>query len=312
MGAVSIDAKRVLFIKLGTKGSFEQSCIQNGVIELDYREIDHVSCMNGAWEAVQQQITATYQTPQGATTSHKNQIKRFYEEPSSTLWITFHDGKLWHCFADEKIELTPDQTKIRRAIGGWKDCDNEGRALFIQSLSGRLTKVQGYRGTICEVDESKYLLHKINNTQSIELKAVENDIASLRKNLEGLIRKLHPQDFEVFVDLIFRAAGWSRVGELGKTIKTIDIELRAPVTNERAVVQVKSQSNLATFREFEYRLSALQGYDKRFFVTHSPAPDLIKFIGANPKTNVQVWDIKHLSELSINAGLVDWIIKVAP
>lgn len=307
-----IDASRVLFIKLGEKGSLEQKCIDGGLIELDYSEIDHQSCLDGNWVLVNRQIADAYGTAPNATTSHKNQIRRFYEEPAETLWITFHNGKLWHCFADRKIDLTANGTKTRKTIGGWKDHDSAGKTLFIQSISGRLTKVQGFRGTICEVEEKEYLLHKLNNTQSRELEAVEKNIASLKKNLEALIKRLNPQDFEVFVDLIFRAAGWSRIGELGKTVKTIDIELMAPVTNERAVVQVKSQSDRGVYSDFEARLEALQGYDKRFFVTHSPTPDLAKHINSRSEANIIFWDVQQLSELSINAGLIDWLIKVAP
>jgi len=37
----------------------------------------------------------------------------------------------------------------------------------MKNLSGRLTKVRGFRGTICDIKEKEYLLNKINNLQSI-------------------------------------------------------------------------------------------------------------------------------------------------
>ena len=312
LNPAQVEADRVLFIKLGSKGMFEQDCLDRGVVRLDYREIDHDNCALSKWDEVQEQISALYETQLGATTSHRNQIKRFYEEPSTTMWITFFEGKLWHCFADASIKVNPDGTRERRTVANWSDCDANGRPLRIQELSGRLTKVQGFRGTICEVDERDYLLSKIRGSQSEELKSVEQHLAALESGLEHLIKRLNPKDFEVLVDLIFRAAGWSRVGELGKTTKTIDIELRAPVTNERAVVQVKSQSDLRTFKEYDKRLMSMDGYDKHFFVTHSPTNDLTRFIESGATTSIQVWDSKKLAELSINAGLIDWIIKVAP
>jgi hypothetical protein len=64
--------------------------------------------------------------------------------------------------------------------------------LFFQYLSGRLTKVQGFSGTICEVKEREYLLNKINNTQSIEFATVEKDLQALRKSIQQLIKKLNP------------------------------------------------------------------------------------------------------------------------
>ncbi len=303
----------ILFIKLGEKGSYEKECIeQNSSIKLGYQEIDHNLCVNGKWDDVNSQVQAIYKTVQTATTSHKNQIKKFYEEPQTTMWITFYNSKLWFCYADTNIVYNKDGTKERKTLNGWFDSDSKGNTLFIQFLSGRLTKVQGWRGTICDVKEKEYLLHKLNNTQSTELEKVEKDLQALKTSLELLIKKLNPKDFEIFIDLIFRSAGWSRIGPIGNTIKTLDIELLAPVTNERAVIQIKSQSNVTTFNEYKTRLLNLNEYDRYFFVTHSPEPDLQQYIDSGAETEIQVYDSKRLSELSINAGLIEWIINVAP
>jgi hypothetical protein len=307
------NAKNILFIKLGEKGRYEKECIEEkSTIKLGYREINHMYCINGRWDEVSNQIQSDYGTVQTATTSHKNQIRKFYEEPRTTMWITFYNSKLLYSYADETVMLNSDGTKERKTIDGWHETDSEGNTLFIQFLSGRLTKVQGFRGTICDVKEKEYLLHKLNNTQSDELKNVEKDLLSLRKNLELLIKKLNHKDFEIFVDLLFRAAGWSRMGHIGSTIKTLDIELLAPVTNERAVIQVKSQSNLATFNEYKIRLLSMNEYDKYFFITHTPLNDLQQYIDAGTETDIKIYDAKILSELSINAGLIEWIINVAP
>lgn len=303
----------IQFIKLGEKGLYEQECIEDkGILKLGYHDIDHFQCLAGNWEFIEQQIAELYKTWPSATTSHKNQIRKFYEEPPTTMWVSFYNGKLWYCYADSKVQYNPDGTKERKTISGWRDSNSEGGTLFIQFLSGRLTKVQGFRGTICDIKEKDYLLHKINNTQSQELVAVENDIKNLRSSLEHLIKKLNHKDFEVFVDLLFRSASWSRVGTLGNTTKTIDIELLAPVTNERAIVQVKSESDLATFTEYKLRLQNMGNYDKVFYVTHSPSKDLQNYINSKSEQEIQIWDSKRLSELSINAGLIEWIVNVAP
>lgn len=46
---------------------------------------------------------------------------------------------------------------------------------------------------------------------------------------------------------IFTRARWQRVRSLGKTRKTIDLELLSPLNGNRDFVQVKSQSDLETF-----------------------------------------------------------------
>lgn len=310
---VEIDPINIQYIKLGEKGKYEKECIQNkSIIKIGYYEIDNNFCIVGDWSKVSENIVQAYKTGKRATTSHKNQIKKFYEEPETTMWITFFNSKLWYCFADKNITLNPDGSKERKTLSGWKDTDSKGNALFIQFLSGRLTQVQGFRGTICDVKEKKYLLNKIYNRQSNELAAVERDLQSLRISLENLIKNLNPNDFEIFVDLIFRSAGWSRVGALGKTIKTIDIELLSPVTNEKAVVQVKSSSNLKTFKDYEQRLSSLIGYDKLYFVTHTPDKKLQNYINNNSTSDIQFWGAAKLSEFSINAGLIEWLVNAAP
>jgi len=303
-----------LFIKLGEKGLFESDCIEkSGTIKLGYNQINHSNCLSRNWALVENEIGNIYKTPQSNTTSHKNQIRKFYEEPETTMWITFFKGKLWFCYAGEHIQYNVDGTKERKTINGWKDTDSTGHSLFIQFLSGRLTQVQGFRGTICDVKEKDYLLHKINNTQSNELSSVEKDLENLKNSLKLLIKKLNPKDFEIFIDLLFRSAGWSRVGALGKTIKTIDIELLSPVTNERAIVQVKSQSNLNVFKDYKNRLGNMtEPIEKRFFVTHTPTSDLQNYIDLNIENEVQIWDATKLAQLSINAGLIEWIVNVAP
>ena len=47
----------------------------------------------------------------------------------------------------------------------------------------------------------------------------------------------------VRVDLVFANSGWRRLGQVGKTQKTVDIELMLPTTGERAFVQVKSSAS---------------------------------------------------------------------
>lgn len=312
MSAGKITTDRVMFIKLGRKGEYEQDCIERGVLKLGYMQINPDLCRAGDWEGVRKDVEQRYGSGVQARSMHANQIQRFYEEPESTLWITFHKGTLYYGKAQAQIHRNEDGTSERTIFGGWKNTDIEDKTLFIQSLSGNLTKVQGYRGTICEVRDRDYLLRRINNEESEELKNIERAMPLLKENLKTVIKSLPPKDFEVFVDLIFRSAGWSRVGTLGKTIKDIDIELLAPVTGERAVVQVKSNSSLALFKSYEKRLIELDDFNRWFFITHTPDEVLAKYIEAesDPDSRINFWDAEKLADLAIKGGLVDWLIDV--
>jgi len=301
----------ILYIKLGEEGKYEKECIEkNNTIKIGYREINHELCISKKWDDVLNEVQDKYNTSPGKTTGHRNQIRRFYEEPKTTMWITFYSNKLWYCYADKDITFNIDGTKERKAINGWKDSDVNGKKLFLQELSGRLTKVQGFQGTICDVKEKEYLIRKINAKQSQALEDVEKSLGKLKMDLTKLIHMLTWKDFEEFTELIFKAAGWARVGITGKTNKNIDIEMIAPVINERAIVQIKSESSLKTFIEYKSIFQGMNEYDRYFYVVHTPEADLKHYISSDVEDSVDIYDDKRLAELCINAGLIEWLISV--
>lgn len=128
-----------------------------------------------------------------------------------------------------------DKTKTRPVIGQWSDKDINRNVLLAGNISGKLLKTQGFRGTICRVPEQKYAISKINCELIKEVIDVEHAMDILKSKLTLLIQNLQWKDFETLVDLIFRQAGWQRVGDKGKTQKTLDLELFAPVTGTSVV-----------------------------------------------------------------------------
>jgi len=303
-----IKANKVLFIKLGQGGEFEKECIeQNQTLRLDYRGIDHKFCINGQWEKVRDYYVNDRNIDTGAAQRHTNQIQQFYEEDENTLWITFYANKLWWCFSRPEITQLSDKTKTRPVIDKWSDKDINENVLLSGNISGSLLKTQGFRGTICRVGEEKYALAKINNEQPKEVVEVENAFSELKSKLTTLIKKLQPKDFETLVDLIFRQAGWQRVGDIGKTQKTLDLELFAPVTGEKAIVQIKAESDLKEFLEYEDEFVPMKNdYDKFFYVVHTPKDKLATY---KNETETKLYLVDKVAELTISAGLVEWVIK---
>ncbi len=300
------NVKKVLFIKLGEKGKFEEDCIEkSNTLKLDYTEIDHNACTNGNWDKVREHYLIKGNKPQVAT-GHVNQIKRFYEEDKKTLWITFYSNKLWWCFSTPKITKLHDSTKTRPVIGKWSDKDINGKKLSFDKLSGKLLKTQGFRGTICEVPEKEYVLAKINSEKNQDVLDVEKAVSVLQSKLTKLIQTLHWKDFETLVDLIFRQAGWQRVSEVGKTQKTLDLDLFAPVTGERALVQIKAQSKFSEFEEYKKDFENMSSFNKFFYVVHTSDEKLKSYKNVG---NINIWLIEKVAELTISAGLVDWVIK---
>lgn len=302
-----IKATKVLFIKLGSGGQFEKECIEETqTIRLDYSSVDHNICIKGEWQVVYDHFVKVEKTKPFVATSHSNQIRQFYEENEHTLWITFYANRLWWCFSKPEISLLSDKTKTRPVIGKWSDKDIKGKLLTADNISGKLLKTQGYRGTICSVPEEKYALAKINGEQMNDLVEVEHALSNLKDKLSKLIQNLQWKDFETLIDLIFRQAGWQRVGSTGKTQKTLDLDLFAPVTNEKAIVQIKSQSDLKEFKYYQNEFAKMTSHDKFFYVVHSPESDLKNY---QNDSEIKLYFIDKVSDLAISAGLVEWIIK---
>jgi hypothetical protein len=298
---------KVLFIKLGPAGKYEQDCIEkNQTLQLGYGEADHNLCIHGDWKSVRDYFIQIEKAKPFVATSHSNQIKQFYEEGDQTLWVTFYANKFWWCFSKPDITLNADKTKTRPVIGKWSDRDIKGKLLTADTISGKLLKTQGFRGTICSVPEEKYALAKINSEQMNEVVEVELALKTLKEKLSELIKHLQWKDFETLIDLIFRQAGWQRVGATGKTQKTLDLDLFAPVTGESAMVQIKSKSDLKEFDYYQTEFAKMTNYDKFFYVVHSPKNDLLAY---QNDTDTKLYFIDKVTELTIAAGLVEWVIK---
>jgi len=202
--------------------------------------------------------------------------------------------------------LFEDNTKTRPVIGKWSDKDINGNVLFASNISGKLLKTQGFRGTICSVPEQKYTLNKINCEQLNEVVEVENAMNNLKSKLTFLIQHLQWKDFETLIDLVFRQAGWQRVGDTGKTQKTLDLDLFAPVTGERAIVQIKAQSELHEFLKYQDDFAKMNDYDKFFYIVHTAKNDLVNY---KNETETKLYFVEKVAELTISAGLVEWVIK---
>ena len=94
---------------------------------------------------------------------------------------------------------------------------------------------------------------------------------------------------------------------MGKTQKTLDINLELPSTGETAFVQVKSSTSSPELAEYVEALED-SDYAKMFFVFHSgeatlkAEDDRVIIIGP---------DKLKLPDMVIDAGLVSWLIQKA-
>jgi hypothetical protein len=155
-----------------------------------------------------------------------------------------------------------------------------------------------FRGTICEVRAFDYLLRKLGDELLPEVACAKEAERGLLIANSGLMRLLTWQDFELLVDLVFSASGWRRISVVGKTQKTVDLELVLPTTGERAFVQVKSEANNASVAEYVARLSDMPAYARMFFVWHTGSVDEGKSLNL-----VTLVGPERLSRMVLDAGL---------
>lgn len=302
-----IHASEVYFIKLGSKGGWEDECLRKRVVKVGFREANHHACKKGQWNRV---FSKSFRRrfPPGTVTDFTRQIKAFYESGPGVLWITFFGNNLWWCFAKKPVTRLAVGDKIKRVIGDWRDTDINGARLSFDRLSGKLLKVRGYRSTICSV-EPALALRAINADVSHEVEKTRETVQRLKQTIAAMVTNLHWKDFELLVDLIFTRAGWQRIRELGKTEKTLDLEVSSPVLGERGMVQVKSQSSKREFEKYWREFNRSKSFARCFYVVHTPDKSLER-VPKHKKLRLLLAD--DIAELAINAGLTEWILKKCP
>jgi len=219
------------------------------------------------------------------------------------VWVTFYQSKLWWARLTGPVEQD-EVSKFRRTINSWNDHAVNRRLLVINDLPGKISQLQGFRGTVCRVRYPYLLRRVLNGTRSKLAITISDQRARLTDHLSKAIKELHWKDFEILVDLVFRATGWARISVLGQHAKAYDLELRETITGDRYIVQVKSRAGVSDLKSTISSFSA-DDYRRVFFVVHSPFKDLADYTDIPP--HVDIVSPNLLAELAMDAGLVGWI-----
>jgi hypothetical protein len=298
--------KRVRYIKLGRKGSWEKHCIENGeiIFGFDTGSTERFPlCVSGQWDKLARSFEKKGKS-KSAATNITNQAQAFFEDVGTTLWLTFYGERLYWGFASKSPpQPHADKRSVIRVIrDGWKCSDLLGDELSTDRLSGALTKLRSYRGTSCEVDVKDYAIRRINGQKLPEVESAIECLAQLRDSVLRLLKLLGPKDFELLVDLVFTTSGWRRLGVVGKTQKTLDLDLILPSTEERAFVQVKSHTSQGELEDYIGKIDELGPYQRMFYIYHSGS-------AKTDDKRVRVIGPEKFAELVVDAGLVDWLIR---
>ena len=161
----------VRYIKLGWHGTWEKEFLENGIIRLGFgteQPKRFLLSQKRNWDKLKKSFVAEGQALKEAA-RFTGEICHFFEDDGTTLWITFHNERMYWGFLDSKGKPNkhPDGKGIwRNILDGWKSSDLNGEPLVKKRLSGAVTKLAGYRGTSCNVRAGDYVIRRINRMAS--------------------------------------------------------------------------------------------------------------------------------------------------
>lgn len=301
-----IDFDHAYYIKLGERGKWERSSIEEGKMRIGWTNVSLDDIHLERWDRIEKAIRDKVRN-RGSATHDFNSLKTIHGSDHSDVWITFYDSKLWWCRLWDGPILEDEISKYRLTDGGWHDLSIRGRVLLVNTLPGVVAQLQAYKATSCTVRPLDTLRRLINDEHTPEYIAVVNAREELVRQTETLIKYLHWKDFEVLVDLVFAGAGWRRRSVVGKTMKFADIEFEDPINRELYQVQVKSRSTLAEFLEYSGQFNRDE-FRKFFYVVHSP-DDALATYEVPADSGVVLVPPRQLSRMVVDAGLVAWVLE---
>lgn len=146
-----IKPARVRYIKLGEGGRWERECIEKGIIRFGFgtasAERFPLSRAH-QWDELKLSFITSGKS-KGTATRFTNEVRLFFEDDGTILWITFFGERLyWGFLAPTPPEQHADGNGTWRTVAdGWRWTSITGEPLAKEQLSGALTKLAGYRGT---------------------------------------------------------------------------------------------------------------------------------------------------------------------
>ena len=300
-----IEFSKAYFIKLGRGGIWEDSSIAESKLRIGWKGQTVQDINHEKWEIIRKQLEIEI-TDQGAVTRDLNALKIIAESTPNDIWITFHTSKLWWCKLKDGLILEDETSKFRKLTGKWSDENVNSKKLFIEDISGKLSKIQGFRGTVCGVNAPDDLFRLLNGIPSKEYDEILKAKKNLCDKIEKGIKLLHWKDFETLVDLIFRQSGWKRISMLGESMRYTDLVLQDSITKEKYQVQVKSKASLSDFRQYSDEFDQ-KDYKRLYFVVHTPDKTLRD--KKTTKSGVELILSAELAEMIVDFGLIDWLSK---
>jgi len=298
----------VRYVKTGRGGGWWKASKDNEQIHLGWKTVPDELLLKPNFPKLERILKA-----QGGAAQDFNALRTLLDSPSKHLWMTFEHGYMWWCTVRDGAIVNPKGEGSNEGhfwlhcARPWSNKSLKGTLLAFADLPGTVTRVSGFRGTVCEPKDWQTVLRIIQGEKDpVATKAAEAR-KQYRDAVLATIKRLSPKDFELLVDLILVRTGWARISTLGKTREGIDIEAENLTADEIAFVQVKSSASQEVLNDYVERFKGRSDFYKRLiFAVHSPNGEL------RPPTDlpsVQLWTGDRVAELVVRLGLGEWVEK---
>lgn len=327
---------KVFYIKLGAGNQINiaKKCIENDLLWLGYNEakdetikeaiLNEQQDSSKEWKEIWEPIRHSFpQANKQTQTSYAKAIRQFYTASEDDYFFTFLNSTMYYCHPiGDIIPITESNThggfdpgSRIRATTGWKKTPIEDDSITLSEriISGRITKTKIFRGTICELKgKDKEVFFNTLKWQFPEYEELENLRAKSIDLILKVIQELNAHDFEILVDMVLTKSGWLRVGELGGTVKAIDMEYLIPVENKQVYVQVKSvltdkeciEALKLLSEELAFESNAICYLTFHTNKTRKPIPE------SNNQLIIKTLNGKTLAELCSNhQEVIDWLFQ---
>lgn len=270
-----IEFNRAYYLKLGKKGKWEDALVDGDKARIGWKEISITDIHSQNWKKIDKEIEKQFskEGKKSGATQDFNALKNFCEATDKDIFVTFYDSKLYWCFLKNGKIRKDAVSKYRRTKIKWQCTDINGKILSLNQISGRISKTQGFRATLCSIKETDTLYRIINALKNPICEDIVSKKFDLVESIQKAIIELHWKDMEILTDLVFRQTGWKRNSMLGEKMKYMDLELEEPITKELYQVQVKAKAGKNDFDEYCAQFSDL-GFKKLFFVVFCPEKSL--------------------------------------
>lgn len=298
----------VRYVKTGRGGGWWKASKDNEQIHLGWKTVPDELLLKPNFPKLERILKA-----QGGAAQDFNALRTLLDSPSKHLWMTFEHGYMWWCTVRDGAIVNPkgegsDEGHFwLHCARPWSNKSLKGTLLAFADLPGTVTRVSGFRGTVCEPKDWQTVLRIIQDEKDPDATKAAEARKQYRDAVLATIKRLSPKDFELLVDLILVRTGWARISTLGKTREGIDIEAENLTADEIAFVQVKSSATQEVLNDYVERFKGRSDFYKRMiFAVHSPNGELTPPIDL---PSVQLWTGDRVAELVVRLGLGEWVEK---